>query len=92
VLVAIGRFVRSLTEPAAMTGVPVPAPARRPLDPVTALTSYQREVLEWLAQGPSNKEIAGLLGVICQIQQMPVNKLSLAAAGGQPGILRQTFN
>jgi pimeloyl-ACP methyl ester carboxylesterase/DNA-binding CsgD family transcriptional regulator len=62
-LVAIERFVRALPAPAATSGAPAPAPARRPGDAVAALTPRQREVLELLAQGRSNKEIAGLLGV-----------------------------
>jgi DNA-binding CsgD family transcriptional regulator len=62
VLLAIERFVRGLPAPAS-TFAATPGLARRPEDPIAALTRRQHEVLELLAQGRSNKEIADLLGL-----------------------------
>jgi DNA-binding CsgD family transcriptional regulator len=61
VLDAVERFAASLPEPprAAAPGKP-----RRPqVDPLDALTPKQREILEFVAQGRSNKQIAAQLGL-----------------------------
>ena len=62
-LLAVERFVGGLPAPVLTSTESAPGPRRRPEDPMAALTPRQHEVLELLAQGRGNKEIADLLGV-----------------------------
>lgn len=74
--------LRAIFNGQAFVSIPTsPAEAARMVDPVDALTSRQRTVVEMLASGRSNKEIGYLLG-ICE----GTVKVHLLAAFRQMGV------
>lgn len=59
----VAAFQSSLAQPAvAMPEAPAPAPAPAP-DPLDSLSPRERQILEQIAQGASNKEVARNLGI-----------------------------